>query len=75
MKLFATKGVNATSVQEIVTACGISKGAFYLYFKSKEELLLATLRYYYDKIQNKMMDIEKSRYCHVKICKTTALPV
>ena len=59
MKLFATKGVNATSVQEIVTACGISKGAFYLYFKSKEELLLATLRYYYDKIQNKMMDIEK----------------
>ncbi|KMP45761.1 TetR family transcriptional regulator, partial [Bacillus cereus] len=44
MKLFATKGVNATSVQEIVTASGISKGAFYLYFKSKDELLLATLR-------------------------------
>ncbi|EJV63474.1 TetR family transcriptional regulator [Bacillus mycoides] len=59
MKLFATKGVNATSVQEIVTACGISKGAFYLYFKSKDELLLATLRYYYDKIQKKMLDIEK----------------
>ncbi len=49
MKLFATKGVNATSVQEIVTTCGISKGAFYLYFKSKDELLLATLRYYYEK--------------------------
>ncbi|MED1088953.1 helix-turn-helix domain-containing protein [Bacillus paramycoides] len=59
MKLFATKGVSATSVQEIVTACGISKGAFYLYFKSKDELLLATLRYYYDKIQKKMLDIEK----------------
>lgn len=59
MKLFATKGVRATSVQEIVTACGISKGAFYLYFKSKDELLLATLRYYYDKIQKKMLDIEK----------------
>ncbi|MBO1624149.1 MULTISPECIES: TetR/AcrR family transcriptional regulator [Bacillus] len=58
MKLFATKGVNATSVQEIVTACGISKGAFYLYFKSKDELLLATLRYYYDKIHNKMMAID-----------------
>lgn len=49
MKLFATKGMSATSVQEIVTACGISKGAFYLYFKSKDELLLATLRYYYEK--------------------------
>lgn len=59
MKLFATKGVNATSVQEIVTSCGISKGAFYLYFKSKDELLLATLRYYYDKIQKKMLGIEK----------------
>ncbi|PFR25879.1 TetR family transcriptional regulator [Bacillus cereus] len=59
MKLFATKGVNATSVQEIVTGCGISKGAFYLYFKSKDELLLATLRYYYEKIHNKMMDIDR----------------
>ncbi|WP_459502821.1 TetR/AcrR family transcriptional regulator [Bacillus sp. C1] len=59
MKLFATKGVKATSVQEIVTACSMSKGAFYLYFKSKDELLLATLRYYYDKIHNKMMDIDK----------------
>ncbi|PEB56946.1 TetR family transcriptional regulator [Bacillus pseudomycoides] len=58
MKLFANKGVNATSVQEIVTACGISKGAFYLYFKSKDELLLAILRYYYDKIQKKMMVID-----------------
>ncbi|MFJ8528885.1 TetR/AcrR family transcriptional regulator [Bacillus sp. NPDC094106] len=58
MKLFANKGVNATSVQEIVTACGISKGAFYLYFKSKDELLLAILRYYYDKIQKKMMAID-----------------
>ncbi|AWC30701.1 TetR/AcrR family transcriptional regulator [Bacillus cytotoxicus] len=59
MKLFAAKGVNATSVQEIVTACGISKGAFYLYFKSKDELLLATLKYYYEKIQSKMMKIDK----------------
>ncbi|MDM5191052.1 helix-turn-helix domain-containing protein [Bacillus sp. DX4.1] len=59
MKLFATKGVNATSVQEIVTACGISKGAFYLYFKSKDELLLATLQYYYDKIYKKMMAIDE----------------
>ncbi|MGG3520501.1 helix-turn-helix domain-containing protein [Bacillus pseudomycoides] len=59
IKLFATKGMNATSVQEIVTACGISKGAFYLYFKSKDELLLATIRYYYDKIYNKTMAIDE----------------
>lgn len=59
IKLFAMKGVNATSIQEIATECGISKGAFYLYFKSKDTLVLATLEYYYDQIQNKLMDIEK----------------
>ncbi|MEH6888908.1 TetR/AcrR family transcriptional regulator [Bacillus sp. JJ864] len=59
IKLFAMKGVNATSVQEIATECGISKGAFYLHFKSKDALVLATLEYYYDGIQNKVMDIEK----------------
>ena len=59
IKLYALKGVNATSLQEIATECGISKGAFYLYFKSKDTLVLATLEYYYDQIQNKLMDIEK----------------
>ncbi|MEI4831455.1 TetR/AcrR family transcriptional regulator [Bacillus sp. FJAT-53711] len=59
IKLFAMKGVSATSIQEIATECGISKGAFYLHFKSKDALVLATLEYYYDRIQNEMMDIEK----------------
>ncbi|ENQ3081048.1 TetR/AcrR family transcriptional regulator [Bacillus cereus] len=59
IKLFALKGVNATSIQEIATECGISKGAFYLHFKSKDALVLAMLEYYYDGIQNKVMDIEK----------------
>jgi AcrR family transcriptional regulator len=40
-KLFAKKGFSSTSIQEIVNDTGISKGAFYLYFKSKEELLHA----------------------------------
>ncbi|MGG2066690.1 TetR/AcrR family transcriptional regulator [Bacillus sp. S14(2024)] len=59
IKLFAMKGVSATSIQEIATESGISKGAFYLHFKSKDALVLATLEYYYDRIQNKMTDIEK----------------
>lgn len=36
MKLFANKGFSATSVQEIATESGISKGSFYLHFKSKD---------------------------------------
>ena len=59
IKLFAMKGVNATSIQEIATECGISKGAFYLHFKSKDKLVLAALEYYYDQVQNKLMDFEK----------------
>ncbi|MCR8848955.1 TetR/AcrR family transcriptional regulator [Rossellomorea sp. SC111] len=58
IKLFATKGFNATSVQEIVNECDISKGAFYLYFKSKEALLLAIMNYYFRMITDKVNEIE-----------------
>jgi AcrR family transcriptional regulator len=58
IKLFATKGFNATSVQEIVNECDISKGAFYLYFKSKEALLLAIMNYYFKMITDKVNEIE-----------------
>ncbi|MGR3762686.1 TetR/AcrR family transcriptional regulator [Rossellomorea sp. NS-SX7] len=58
IKLFATKGFNATSVQEIVNECDISKGAFYLYFKSKEALLLAIMKYYFEMIREKVDLIE-----------------
>lgn len=51
IKLFATKGFASTSIQEIVTESGISKGAFYLYFKSKDALLIAILEYYFDRVQ------------------------
>ena len=37
-KLFIEKGVNNTSIQEIVDAAGIAKGTFYLYFKDKYDL-------------------------------------
>lgn len=40
LELFANQGFEATSVQQITDYCGISKGAFYLSFKSKEELIL-----------------------------------
>jgi len=37
-RLFSQKGYYATSVEDIVESAGLSKGAFYFYFKSKEEL-------------------------------------
>jgi AcrR family transcriptional regulator len=37
-RLFSQRGYYATSVEDIVASAGLSKGAFYFYFKSKEEL-------------------------------------
>jgi len=36
--LFSQKGYYSTSVEDIVESAGFSKGTFYFYFKSKEEL-------------------------------------
>ncbi|WP_067173123.1 TetR/AcrR family transcriptional regulator [Microtetraspora niveoalba] len=38
-RLFAERGFESTSVQEIVTAAGVTKGAMYHYFASKDDLL------------------------------------
>ncbi len=42
-KLFEKHGLKKTSVDELTGAVGISKGAFYLFFESKEELFLEIL--------------------------------
>ena len=46
IELFAKQGFAATSVQQITEHCGISKGAFYLSFKSKDELIMALVDYF-----------------------------
>lgn len=38
-RLFADRGFESTSVQEIVAAAGVTKGAMYHYFDSKDDLL------------------------------------
>ena len=45
IELFSSKGFEATSIQEITEYCGMSKGAFYLSFKSKEELITSIIKY------------------------------
>ena len=46
LELFAENGFTATSIQQITDSCGISKGAFYLYFKSKDELISGLIDYF-----------------------------
>jgi TetR/AcrR family transcriptional regulator, cholesterol catabolism regulator len=50
MKLFAEKGYHSTSIQDIVDAWGISKGAFYHHFSSKEDLMLAIIQHHFEKM-------------------------
>ncbi|MGV8909906.1 MAG: TetR/AcrR family transcriptional regulator [Propionicimonas sp.] len=41
IRVFRERGVGGTAVSDIVKAAGIAQGTFYLYFDSKDEVLLA----------------------------------
>jgi AcrR family transcriptional regulator len=59
--LFEQKGFSETSVQDIVDALGVTKGTFYYYFKSKEELLMDIhLRYIEGLLENQKRIMEDS---------------
>lgn len=40
IRLFERRGFKETSIQDIVESLGVTKGTFYYYFSSKEELLM-----------------------------------
>ncbi|MEI5906931.1 TetR/AcrR family transcriptional regulator [Bacillus spongiae] len=50
ISLFDEKGFSETSIQDIVDALGVTKGTFYYYFSSKEELLMDIQLAYIDDI-------------------------
>ncbi|MFX3625630.1 MAG: TetR/AcrR family transcriptional regulator [Ectobacillus sp.] len=58
-KLFAQKGYLSTSIQDIVECSGISKGSFYNYFQSKEELMISMIQHYHETMMKKMAEIEQ----------------
>ncbi|MGH7856078.1 MAG: TetR/AcrR family transcriptional regulator [Candidatus Binatia bacterium] len=41
LRLFGSKGFHDTTMEEVANAAGVAKGTIYLYFESKEHLLLA----------------------------------
>ncbi|GCE28428.1 TetR family transcriptional regulator [Dictyobacter alpinus] len=43
-KLFLAKGYEQTSIDDVLKECGISKGGFYHYFKSKDEMLSESIK-------------------------------
>ncbi|MEZ3488210.1 MAG: TetR/AcrR family transcriptional regulator [Lachnospiraceae bacterium] len=56
-QLFYEKGYNGTTVDDIIELSGTSKGSFYYYFTTKDELLNTLsliLDEYYDELEQKM---------------------
>ncbi len=48
LAVFARRGFHGTTVAEIAQEAGIAKGTIYLYYASKEEILIAVFRRYID---------------------------
>ncbi|MCT9818920.1 TetR/AcrR family transcriptional regulator [Microbacterium sp. W1N] len=53
VELFATQGYANTSVQQVVAAAGVTKGAMYHYFESKDDLLFG--------IYDSLLTLQKGR--------------
>ncbi|MGF7025026.1 TetR/AcrR family transcriptional regulator [Sphingobacterium sp. HSC-15S19] len=51
LKLFLQKSYYEVTMQDIVTATGLSKGAFYHYFNSKEKVFEEIINFYFDTSQ------------------------
>jgi AcrR family transcriptional regulator len=52
VQLFQEKGFEAPSVDEITTRTGIAKGTFYLYFKTKSDIIAAILEAALDQLES-----------------------
>src|SRR5947208_16036405 len=55
-KVFARRGLQQASIDEVAEDAGFTKGAFYANFKSKEELFLAMLD---ERFAKRIEDIEE----------------
>jgi len=56
VKVFARSGFHATRVSEVAKAAGVADGTIYLYFKSKEELLVSLFEDRVDKLLTYMRE-------------------
>ena len=61
MKLFAEKGYENTSIEEITSAVGVAKGTLYYHFSSKEEIFDFLVKEGIKLLQNSV-DIKTSKY-------------
>jgi AcrR family transcriptional regulator len=56
--LFVSRGIDATSLQMIADALGITKGAVYYHFKTKHEIVLAVCADSFDQLDEVVVEAE-----------------
>jgi len=59
-RLIASKGIERTTLQDITDAAGVSKALAVYYFKTKENLLLATIRWVLGRVAERMTGVVAS---------------
>lgn len=62
--LFEAKGYARTSVQDIVTAAGVTKGAFYHYFSGKEDVLLLIHEQHINRLLRQSREVYDNQSLH-----------
>jgi AcrR family transcriptional regulator len=69
IRLFEKKGFSETSIQDIVDSIGVTKGTFYYYFSSKEELLMDIHLGYIDELlaQQERIFNDETKSCKEKL--------
>lgn len=60
-KLIAQKGYDQVTIEDITEACGVAKGTFYHYFKSKDTFLFDIERAPYIELEEKMKGMHDTR--------------
>jgi AcrR family transcriptional regulator len=55
-ELFATQGIKKANVEDLTRAANISKGAFYLFYNSKEELFFEILAQFEDEYHANLLE-------------------
>ena len=56
-KLFSAYGLKKTNIEEIAQAAGISKGAFYIFYESKEALFMDVIEEAEVRVRQELLDV------------------
>lgn len=57
-RLIGAKGYDNVTIDAIVADCGVAKGTFYHYFKSKEDITVYLCSIIYDELEKQLVELE-----------------